>query len=332
MTATLSTPAVADKAARLVAASERLSYDPFTDVDWSIPLDDSMYYLPPEYLPLYGTPVWDSMTEEERRTYSRHECASLCAAGIWFENILMQLLVKHLYDLPATDGSHRYLLVETADECRHSSMFGEFIRRAGTPAYPVSPLLHFGGRYLTATTRGPEGYVAILAAEELLDASNRATMKDERVHPISRRMAKIHVMEEARHVSYAKAYITETWPTISWIRRVYAAVRAPFVVASIVDAVANPAVYEELQTPGGRKTAAQNPVHRERVNRDLTKLTTYLTEVGVITRWTRPLWRLVGLGQAVDAAADALRSLRSEAADVEADLAAATAAEGAGER
>ena len=47
----------------------------------------------------------------------------------------MQIVLRHLAELPVTDPAHRYLLVEVADECRHSTMFGEYIRRAGTPAY-----------------------------------------------------------------------------------------------------------------------------------------------------------------------------------------------------
>ena len=114
------------KAAQLVAASARTTLDPFTEIDWSIDVaDDSSYHLPPEKLPLYRTPAREAMTEAQRRTYSRHECAALCAAGIWFENKLMQIVLRHLAEIPVTDPSHRYLLVEVADECRHSTMFGE---------------------------------------------------------------------------------------------------------------------------------------------------------------------------------------------------------------
>jgi hypothetical protein len=296
MAATLTPPTTVARAERLVVASQRNSYDPFTDIDWSVPLDDELgYYLPPEYLPLYGTAVWESMSESERVTYSRHECASLCAAGIWFENILMHLVIKHLYDLPADDGAHRYLLTETADECRHSSMFGEFIRRASTPAYQVPTMLRRLGSFMKATTSGPESYVAMLAAEELLDMSNRATMKDERVHPTSRRMAKIHVMEEARHVSFARTYVVDTWPSLSRFRRIVAMIKTPFVVASITDAVANPAVYDELGIVDGHRVARNNPAHRERVANDLVKLTDFLTDVGVINTFSRPLWRMFGL-------------------------------------
>ncbi|MCX7619487.1 MAG: diiron oxygenase [Acidimicrobiales bacterium] len=301
MAVTLSPPALAEKASRLVAASERQSFDPFTDVDWSVPLDDSAYYLPPEFLPLYGTAAWAAMTEEERIAYSRHEVAALCSAGIWFENILMHLVLRHLYDLPADDGSHRYLLIETADECRHSAMFGELIRQAGTPAYQVSPLLRRLGNFLKATSRGPESYIAILAAEELLDISNRATMKDDRVHPTSRRIAQIHVLEEARHMSFARTYIAEVWPTLSRFQRLVAMIRAPFIVRGVADALVNPAVYETLGIEDGYRQARKNPVHRERVIRDLGRLTGLLEGIGVINRFTRPVWRALGLVAAVPA-------------------------------
>src|SRR6185312_6390015 len=128
-------PRTAGRATQLVAASERTTLDPFEYVDWALPIDDSAYHLPPELLPLYGTEPWHAMSESERIAYSRHETAALCGAGIWFENVLMQVVLRHLGEIPVTDPSHRFLLVEVADECRHSMMFGEFIRRADTPAY-----------------------------------------------------------------------------------------------------------------------------------------------------------------------------------------------------
>ena len=179
------TTRTATKAAQLVAASARTTLDPFTEVDWSLDIDDSAFHLPPEKLPLFGTPSGTTMTDLERRTYSRHEAAALCAAGIWFENELMQIVLRHLAELPVTDPSHRYLLIEVADECRHSTMFGEFIRRAGTPAY--APVLTDSlGAIDTLPGGRAMGYLLILAVEELLDMANRATMRDERVHPVSR--------------------------------------------------------------------------------------------------------------------------------------------------
>src|SRR3954452_431834 len=288
-------PDTAAKAEKLVAASQRATYDPFTTIDWSVPIDDTAYHLPPEFLPLFGTAAWDAMTEDERIEYSRHECASLCGAGIWFENILMHLVLKHLYDLPADDPSHRYLLIETADECRHSAMFGEYIRQAGTPAYRPPRWHRLGGAFMKATSSGPEAYIAILAAEELLDVSNRATMKDDRMNPVSKSIAKLHVLEEARHVSFARTYITEVWPTLGTAAKLRAMIRPPFFVSGIAMALVNPAVYRTLGIEHGWSTARKNPVHRQRVARDLGKLTGLLSELGIINRSNRWIWRAMGL-------------------------------------
>ena len=288
--------ATATKANQLIAASERLTLDPFTDVDWSIEVaDDSRYHLPPEKLPLFGTRQWDSMTEQGRRTYSRHECAAVCAAGIWFENKLMQIVLRHLAHMPVTDPVHRYLLIEVADECRHSTMFGEYIRQAGTPTYAPET----GGSGLDAVDDLPGGramgYLLILAVEELLDTCNRATMRDDMVHPVSRQIAKLHVLEEARHVSFAKTYLTEAWPTLSEAERTEAAAVAPFAVDYVAQLMVNDDVYAELGIDGGAEAARTNPLHQARIVDDLAKLTDFLTKLGVIDDTNRNEWVERGL-------------------------------------
>ena len=284
-----SMPRTAARSRQLVAASERTTLDPFREIDWSQPIDDSAFHLPPELLPLFGTGQWDAMSESRRIAYSRHETAALCGAGIWFENVLMQVVLRHLGEIPVTDPSHRYLLVEVADECRHSMMFGEYIRRAGTPAY--SPAL--SPRSLSDTD-GPGNravsYLLILAVEEMLDHTNRATMRDERVHPVSRSIARLHVLEEARHVSFAKTYLAEVLPTLDETDRRLVADAAPALVAVVADLSVDPAVYEHLGIVGGYEAARSNPRHQAAVVAGLSKLTTFLDEIGVIDDEHRPAW------------------------------------------
>ena len=285
-------PRTAKRCRQLVAASARTTLDPFDAVDWDVPIDDSAYHLPPEWLPLYGTAPWDAMTEVDRIEYSRHEAAAMYGAGIWFENQLMQIVLRHLVELPVTDPSHRYLLVEVADECRHSTMFGEFIRRAGTPAYaPDMPSVDYstlpGGRAL--------GYLLILAVEELLDAVIRDTMKDDRIHPVSRQCAKLHVLEEARHVSFAKTYLSEVWNTLPDDDRAAAIELAPAAVYLMAQLTIDPAVYTTLDIADGAELAKRNPHHRARIVAGLAKLTEFLRELGVIDDTNQTDWRGRGL-------------------------------------
>ena len=84
-------------AQRLLGSSARNSYDPDIDIDWDAPIDDDKLFMPAERVSLYGTALWDTMTDEQRITLSRHESASLASTGLWFEMILMQMLIRHAF-------------------------------------------------------------------------------------------------------------------------------------------------------------------------------------------------------------------------------------------
>ena len=71
-------------AERLLEASAKHSYDPDTELDWEAPLEEGKWFLPERLVSLYGTPLWNGMSEERRIELSRHEAASLASAGVWF--------------------------------------------------------------------------------------------------------------------------------------------------------------------------------------------------------------------------------------------------------
>ncbi len=98
-----------DTAERLLASAARKSYDPLVEVDWAAPIPDDLYGMTPEWCSLYGTELWDRMTDEQRITLTKHEAASVAGTGIWFEMILMQMLLRDIYshDPPPRTSSSR---------------------------------------------------------------------------------------------------------------------------------------------------------------------------------------------------------------------------------
>ncbi len=120
-------------AERLLEASAKHSFDPDTELDWDAPSEEGKWFWPPELVSLYDTPMWRRMSEEQRMDLARHEAASLASLGIWFEVILMQLLVRHIYDMSVTSAHVQYALTEIADECRHSKMFARLITQGRHP-------------------------------------------------------------------------------------------------------------------------------------------------------------------------------------------------------
>ena len=68
---------------RLLEASAKHSFDPDTELDWDAPLEPGKWFLPERLVSLYGTPIWNRMSEERRIELSRHEAASLASSTTW---------------------------------------------------------------------------------------------------------------------------------------------------------------------------------------------------------------------------------------------------------
>ncbi|MDP9793310.1 hypothetical protein J2S43_001822 [Catenuloplanes nepalensis] len=284
-------------AARLLRSSAAHSYDPEIEIDWSAPLVPGAWFVPPHRSSLYGTPLWDRLGEEQRIELTRHEAASIAGLGIWFETILMQLLVRAYYHQDPTAGHAQYALTEIADECRHSVMFGRMIEKLGTPVYRPDGLNAALGRWIGATGTGPRMFAAILICEEILDALQREAMADERVQPLVRMVSRIHVVEEARHVRYAREELA---------RQVRAADRRRLTFDRLVigrtahlcgTRLVHPDVYRAvgLDPATGRRAAWANPRFRETVRWAGERVVTYLGDLDLIRGPGLPFWRRSGL-------------------------------------
>src|SRR5690242_3377826 len=154
---------------RLLGSAVKKSYDPVVDIDWAAPIPEHLYGLSPEWSTLYGTPMWDSLSDEQRVTLTIHEYCSISGVGIWFECLLMQLVLKDIYGEDPAQPHVQWALTEIADECLHSVMFARTAEKFGAPSYqPPSGILRLG-RAFAAKGDGPSAYAAILVAEEILD-------------------------------------------------------------------------------------------------------------------------------------------------------------------
>jgi len=191
-------------ARRLLRTAERHTLYPDVEIDWDAPVPADAWCVPEHRSSLYGTPLWEQMTAQQRRTLTRHEVASIAGLGIWFETILMQMLLRHLYLQSSTDAHARFTLTEIADECRHSLMFGGMIQTLGCPEYGPGRLLHRLGRVFKTVSNPTVTFAGTLYVEEILDAFQREAMQDGSVTPLVRQVSRLHVIEEARHIAFAR--------------------------------------------------------------------------------------------------------------------------------
>jgi hypothetical protein len=283
--------------ARLLGSAARTSYDPVVDIDWDAPIPRDLYGLSPEWSTLYGTPLWDRLTEAERITLTTHEMCSISGVGIWFECLLMQLVLRDVYGEDPAQPHVQWALTEIADECRHSVMFARTAQKLGVPSYQPPPSILKLGKVFAAKGDGASAYAAILVAEEILDIFQRDLMKDERVLPIIRAGSQIHVVEEARHMRFAREEIARRTPELNrWQLRKHRTVVAT-VAAIVADNLVQPEVYASvgLDPAQARAAARANAHHRAKLRGAAAGLVEFLRDVGLIGGPTELLWRRSGL-------------------------------------
>jgi hypothetical protein len=281
-------------AQRLLSSSATRSYDPDVDIDWSAPLAEDKYFLPEHRVSLYGTELWQRLTPDQRAELGRHEIISITSFGIFAEVALMHLLLKVVTKGDPTSRHAQYALTEVADECRHSTMFGRGIEKSGIGPY-LAPWWFTQLLNLTLLLPiGPATYGGTLLVEELLDRLQRETLADENMQPHIRMINKIHVLEEARHISFARAELSRMVPKMGRLElaanRVALAFAAPFLVRLLI----NPEVYRSvgLDPKQARKVAMANPHHQESLHWMGERIVTFLTEAGMIKGVvTKALWR-----------------------------------------
>ena len=275
-----------DVSQKLLDSAATLAYDPATEVDWETPLDKDFHGASPEWSSLYGTRYWKEMTEEQRKELTRQEAASVASTGIWFEMILQQMLLRDIYAKDPTSSDFQFALTEIADECRHSIMFARGAAKLGAPPYkPPRAVLELGRAFKTVAF-GEAAYAAILVAEEVLDVMQRDWMRDERVVPFVRTINNIHVVEESRHMKFAREQtrrrLRKAGPTRRHLQAFVVAVASYFIATSMV----NKDVYANagLDVKRALREAKANQHYKSMVRSSCSGLMEFLSSSRLLTR------------------------------------------------
>ncbi|GAB2753664.1 AurF N-oxygenase family protein [Amycolatopsis magusensis] len=293
MTRTLKDAGREKTAERLLKSSANKFYDPDVDIDWDAPLVPGKHYIPENRSSLYGTELWEKLSPEQRIELGKHEIASVATTGLWFEILLMQMLLKEVYDTDPTSSHAQYALTEVADECRHSTMFARLADRIGCPAYGPVPALRQLAKVLPAISYGPARYGAILVAEEVLDRLQREQMNDPEIQPLVRMVNRIHVLEEARHVTFAREEVTRGMAKLNRAELVYQQFLIALISYFVTRAFINPHVYKAvgIRPRDGVEAALNNPHWQQTIGWAGEKIMPFLQESGLVGKPGMYFWK-----------------------------------------
>ncbi|MGE2833305.1 AurF N-oxygenase family protein [Mycobacterium sp. SMC-4] len=286
-------PSRQEFALRLLKGAAKKSYEPVVDIDWDAPPAEDTFFLPPQMLSLYGTPMWDQMSRAQRVDLSRQEFANYISMGVWFENMLNQSLLRRMMHSSPTSHSTFYELTELGDEARHMLMFGKAIERVGVePFWPNKR----GARKVNTLAlifRGPMLWIGALVGEEIFDALQRRILDDGNdIQPLVLRVMRIHVTEEARHIQFARDGIRRDVGDLS-ARTRWAVSNLHGLGASLYFGLfTRRALYSRigLDSAEAQRQARANPHFHATLREGFAPLAAFLDEVGLMGPIARRMW------------------------------------------
>lgn len=185
-----------------------------TVVDWSVPIDEDHDYMPSGFSFLDGTRLGERLSARERSYITRWEFTRLMRNQTQGEHILNQALLGILYHIDPYDPAYRYILHEITEESQHMAMFNQWVRynpdirthglgqdQLGTWISAATPVV---------ATRFPAllwmlTYLFEVFGDQM--ARSAAADPNPNLHPIVRQLMKAHVIEEARHVTFAREWL-----------------------------------------------------------------------------------------------------------------------------
>ncbi|MGO4204045.1 diiron oxygenase [Rhodococcus sp. TAF43] len=278
----------------LLESAKRLSFDsrsPF--VYRPEPGDDERHGMTPQWSPLYGTPLWDGMSEEERVRLTRSEVAQFLGIGIWLEVGLQVALLRASHSADPGRPDIKFLFNECADENLHSLMFANAIESIGSHFYPRDRMLDFFGWLFRHVVWDEVAYGIVLAGEEIFDVMQRDWMNSDDVAAPIRRSAYIHVVEESRHMAFARRKIRDRLVGRSRFRRFVSTMIIAAGMHLVARSLINRRVYDELGLDWDvvKANIDGNEHHRMMFRRAAEPFVEFLSREGLLNSGARWIYR-----------------------------------------
>ena len=280
------------------AAYEDVSWD---DPHYAIDAADPRFELI-ELDPLGGTDWYRSLPQPRRAQIGLHRFATFMKVGVQFENVLKRGLLTFAETLANDAPEFRYVYHEIAEETQHSMMFQEFVSRTGLHVHGMPPaMLLFARTIPSLARRFPElFFVFVLGGEEPIDQMQRRALRERQWrHPLAQRISQIHVIEEARHMSFARAYLLRHAPRLGWFGRNLLALRSPLILGNMVNLMLAPSPHfaRRYQIPKEvlRQAYRDNPVFQGLRREAVAKTRHLCQELGLIRPPYSWIWRAYGI-------------------------------------
>ncbi|MFF5207041.1 diiron oxygenase [Streptosporangium sp. NPDC000396] len=291
---------------RLSKASVDKHWEPYVDIPWDdedflIHQDDPRWELPG--IDKLGGHAWyRAQTPEVRARIGLWRVATAMKIGLQFENLLKRGLLNYAYRLPNGSPEFRYVYHETIEEGHHGMMFQEFVNRTKLPIKgmpgPLSLLSQITPWIPLISTE--LFFIFVLGGEDPIDHVQRKALRQGQIqHPLEEVIMRIHIAEEARHISFARHYLRRRVPRMPAYRRFALGIASPIILGIMARIMLSPpgSMIKAFRIPEHvvKEVYVDNPEAAGEIRDSVGRTRELCAELGMTNPIQRGVWKAMGI-------------------------------------
>lgn len=191
-----------------------MQWDALNRIDWSLDLDpENPMEMPLEANPIYGTPLWDKLSRQDRIDLLTHAQSWNISQFLQGEQGALICASKIVNQVPGMDAK-LYAATQTMDEARHIEAYQKLLGKFGV-AYPMTGPLQELINDALRDSRWDITYLAMQIVIEGLALAAFATIRDVSQNPLAQQVNAYVMEDEARHVAFGRMSLRDYYPQLS---------------------------------------------------------------------------------------------------------------------
>jgi hypothetical protein len=199
----------------LYEKGKKQQWDASTRIDWSQDLfEDNPMGLSDETIPIYGSPIWQKMTEKEKNWLRFNlQCHTICQFMHGEQGALIAT-AKIVSTVPDMNAKF-YAATQVMDEARHVEAYKRLIHEKFRSAYPITKSLQNLLEQTLGDRRWDMTYLGMQVMIEGLALAAFQRIRDTAKNNLGASINAYVMQDEARHVTFGRMALREYYPQLS---------------------------------------------------------------------------------------------------------------------
>ncbi len=199
----------------LYSKAKKLQWNAEDRIDWSQDLDpENPMELPDESVLIFGSPIWDKLTREERARLRHHQQAWQISQFLHGEQGALICTAKIVQQVPQMDAKY-YAATQVVDEVRHVEAFSRLLHDKFELAYPMTPPLKALLGDVLSDSRWDMTYLGMQVLVEGRALASFQQIRDGAKNRLAAQVNAYVMQDEARHVAFGRLALRDYYPQLT---------------------------------------------------------------------------------------------------------------------